>query len=142
MIPVKQTTRGGGDAPKEERGDCFSACMASLLELDITEVPRFCELDDDDWGPAIAAWLKGFGLAYLELVHSEYVQQIRAEWGFHIVSATSPRGLRHSVIAYKQRLVFDPHPDIPDQKPELLPQDEDNEWVVGVLIPLEPANWR
>lgn len=140
MIPVKQTTRGGADSPPEERGDCFSAVLASLLELDLSEVPRFCELDTD-WGPEIAKWLKGFGLAFVELVYSDITHEIRAELGFHVVSGISPRGLRHCVIAYGQDLVFDPHPDVPDRQPLLLPHEEGGEWTVGIFVPNDPANW-
>lgn len=39
MIPVMQTKRGGADVPVEERGDCLDACLASILEVPITEVP-------------------------------------------------------------------------------------------------------
>jgi hypothetical protein len=37
--PVSQTKRGGPDAPPEERGDCWPACLASLLEVAIEECP-------------------------------------------------------------------------------------------------------
>lgn len=39
MKPVTQTRRGGPNVPPEERGDCFDACLASILEVDIGEVP-------------------------------------------------------------------------------------------------------
>lgn len=47
MIPVTQTKRGGPDVPPEERGDCFDACLASLLEVAIEDAP--CTHDTDDW---------------------------------------------------------------------------------------------
>lgn len=39
MIPVMQTKRGGSGVPPEERGDCLAACLASLLEVPIEDVP-------------------------------------------------------------------------------------------------------
>lgn len=39
MKPVMQTKRGGSGAPPEERGDCLAACLASLLEVPIEDVP-------------------------------------------------------------------------------------------------------
>lgn len=39
MKPVKQTKRGGPNVPPEERGDCWSACLASILEVPIAAVP-------------------------------------------------------------------------------------------------------
>lgn len=47
MIPVMQTKRGGPDVPPEERGDCMDACLASLLEVAIGDVP--VPHDVDDW---------------------------------------------------------------------------------------------
>ena len=39
MKPVMQTKRGGEDVPPEERGDCLSAAIASILEVAIKDVP-------------------------------------------------------------------------------------------------------
>lgn len=39
MKPVMQTKRGGSLVPPEERGDCWSACLASILEVPIEAVP-------------------------------------------------------------------------------------------------------
>jgi hypothetical protein len=39
MKPVMQTKRGGPQAPPAERGDCWDACLASILEVPITAVP-------------------------------------------------------------------------------------------------------
>ncbi len=39
MIPVQQTKRGGPNVPPDERGDCWSACLASILEVPIEAVP-------------------------------------------------------------------------------------------------------
>lgn len=39
MKPVMQTKRGGSMVPPEERGDCWSACLASILEVAIEDVP-------------------------------------------------------------------------------------------------------
>lgn len=48
MKPVMQTKRGGPDVPPEERGDCWSACLASLLEVGIEDVP-VPHSDDPAW---------------------------------------------------------------------------------------------
>jgi hypothetical protein len=39
VIPVTQTKRGGRAARPEHRGGCVDACIASILELDITAGP-------------------------------------------------------------------------------------------------------
>lgn len=125
MIPVTQTTFG---APG---GNCFSACVASLLELSIDEVPYF--MGHDDWYGAFADWLKPRGLYPLTF-------KVRAgddEWrpaGFHILSGKSPRGdFDHSVVAYAGKVVHDPHPSRAG-----LEGLKD----VMVLVPFEPATAR
>jgi hypothetical protein len=52
VIPVKQTKVGGPDIPPEERGDCFAACIASVLEVPLADVPIL--IDDDWWENTIA----------------------------------------------------------------------------------------
>jgi hypothetical protein len=46
--PVRQTKRGGPNVSPDERGDCWSACLASLLEVDIGDVP-VPHSDDAEW---------------------------------------------------------------------------------------------
>lgn len=64
MIPVTQTRRGGPDVPPAERGDCFDACLASILEVSIDQVhvPHV----DDWWDEAQQAVMAhGYHLVYL-----------------------------------------------------------------------------
>jgi hypothetical protein len=51
MIPVMQTdlTREGGN--------CFSACLASMLEISIDEVPTFKTDDAGYWWDKVQEWL-------------------------------------------------------------------------------------
>lgn len=51
MIPVRQTKRGGPNVPPEERGDCWDACLASLLEvpIDAVSVPHSDDPDHHWW---------------------------------------------------------------------------------------------
>ncbi len=51
MIPVYQSNTD----PKT--GDCLAACVASVLELDLAEVPNFCGLHGDQWLAELASWL-------------------------------------------------------------------------------------
>jgi hypothetical protein len=46
--PVQQTKRGGPNVPPEDRGDCWSAVLASLLEVDIEDV-AVPHSDDPEW---------------------------------------------------------------------------------------------
>lgn len=64
MIPVTQTKRGGPDVSLEERGDCFDACLASILEVGIRDVP--CPHGDGWWDAAQAAVARhGHRIVYL-----------------------------------------------------------------------------
>lgn len=62
LKPVKQTKRGGPNVPPEERGDCWSACIASILEVPIEAVP-VPHSDDEDfhWWDATQRALRPHG---------------------------------------------------------------------------------
>ena len=97
MKPVQQTITGEG-------GDCLRACVASLLELPIEEVPNFCE--DRDWCvwlPKLQICLQARGLK-MEVYTTSWCEEPAMAWGY------SPRGLPHSVIYQSGRLAHDPHP--------------------------------
>ena len=124
MKKVFQTTFG------EPLGNCFPACLASLLEvpLDVFPFPPY----EDNWMQQVDKTLQKMGYAYVEWAGS-----IDFSWAgkfLCIVHGISPRGLRHSVIAkhfidegmHKYEFKHDPHPD--------------GGWIkdvegVGVLIP-------
>lgn len=55
-------------APREEQGDCWRACIASILDLPAREVPNFAHLHAK-WEDMVAAarqWLAPRGLAIFE----------------------------------------------------------------------------
>ena len=57
----QQTKFGGEDAPIEKRGNCFAACLASIVGVDLDTVPNFCALGDT-WMERANAWLGERGL--------------------------------------------------------------------------------
>jgi hypothetical protein len=114
MTPTKQTLLH--DPKAGVYGNCFTACMASLLDLPIEAVPHFTEMIPvgPEWVDLINGWLRRFGLAYLEFEITDV-----AGWkpfldglGYHVLSGPSPRheGATHAVIARGGAMVFDPHP--------------------------------
>ena len=107
MIPVTQTILLGD--PSGERGNCFAACIASILELPIEQVPNFC--NHDDWRLRTNEWLSLRGLAYLDvnLVGDARDELVRF-WGYHVISGDGPRGVRHAVVGLRGEIVWDPHP--------------------------------
>jgi len=119
MIPVDQTTFG------HPGGNCFSACVASLLELPIAEVPYFM---GDDWPEGFFVWLKPRGF------HPMWFKTTK-EWsppseGLCILGGQSSRGA-HCVVGRGLTMIHDPHPT----REGLVGDVED----VTYLVPLDPA---
>lgn len=98
MIIVEQTITGYPD------GNCFPACLASVLELPLADVPLFC---DDDWLEQYNEWLRPRNLVLLLVPYAP-------DWhppGYAILGAESPRGpWLHAAVCYDGELVWDPHP--------------------------------
>lgn len=110
MKPVDQTQFGiKDDDPPDVVGNCFQACIASLWELPIAEVPHFCETRN--WWNKLQRWLEPYSLSYLEIpVHDgEFDWACFLHW--HIIAGNSPRGpVSHAVVGYAGQMKHDPHP--------------------------------
>lgn len=110
MTPVDQTTFGNPG------GNCFSACVASLLGLAIEDVPYFMGEPDELghlWTGRLDAWLEPRGLYALHFDILDRERYDRANlWpkGFYILGGMSPRGA-HAVVAQGKNVVHDPHPN-------------------------------
>src|SRR5215471_12277424 len=96
MRPVDQTTYGIND------GNCFSACVASILEISLDQVPRF-------FGPTadFFRWLAPQGLsATLFKSANNYIPR-----GYAIAAGPSLRfaGRLHACVVYDGSVVHDPH---------------------------------
>lgn len=87
MTPVMQTVTG-------PRGNCMSACFASVFDLPISDVPNFYEITSDDagWWLAVRKWLAGRGFGILDITFEEAAQWQHLQLsGAHIVSGPAPR---------------------------------------------------
>ena len=91
MQPVQQTRTGS-------TGNCFAACIASLLEIPLKLVDGLHE-------DTINGFLKRYGLHYHEIKASKNFPQ-----GKYIVCGRSPRGGLHACIGEGGKIIFDPHP--------------------------------
>lgn len=94
MIPVDQaflTERDGF-------GDCWRACVASILELPRSDVPTWREVTDssEQWA-ATRSWLqpRGWDLIYL---HPWLPRPEDHPQRYVIVCGTSPREVAHAVV--------------------------------------------
>lgn len=104
MKPVMQTKFGMPE------GNCFAACLASLLELPIEEIPEFSE---KRWFTEATNWLfsRGLAIVHIDLLEQGMPFHICPANVYYIASGKSPRGIEHSVIYQGNRFVHDPHPD-------------------------------
>jgi len=105
MKPVFQTRFG-------EDGNCFEACIASILEISLEEVPDLKEFKDSEaWSKAVNSWLKTRGLQYIELDFHESDDML---WeyvdSYHLIIGKTGHDLFHSVVGHNGKVVFDPLP--------------------------------
>lgn len=120
MTPVKQTIID------DQRGNCFQACVASLLDLPLEQVPHFLEEAGEQKSVErpFKKWLDERGLEAIQLWFNDWESIRRTYLGFGkyvIASGTSPRRREdgktksHAVVAKTQgwglELIHDPHPD-------------------------------
>lgn len=112
MKPVMQTrtVKPGtkpDDAPPEERGNCFAACIASILEVSCDDVDACLLLDDAWWERAhYYCFYAGFALEW-----RQRDSRIDPPKGYAIAGGRSQRGMMHAVVALDGEIVHDPHPD-------------------------------
>lgn len=105
MLPVKQSclysVEGIGN------GDCFPACLASLLDIPLWMVPPFHQMfGRNNWKDRVNEWLIKFFKVELVKVYNEEKIELPQ---FYIASGPSKRGVYHSVIHSNGILVHDPH---------------------------------
>lgn len=109
MKPIAQTTSG-------PEGNCFQACVASILELPLEQVPNFCQVYPGDWLKYLRRWLFQYDLCPVCVVVSPECQADAAlplaflPQTHYILSGKSPRGKHlHAIVAYGEDLAHDPH---------------------------------
>lgn len=98
MKPIFQTKFPTEENPKQ--GDCFRACIASILELRLEEVPDFCA-SQGDWETNFHQWLAEKGLSSVEVnLGPDQIIYPVTEGTLCIVSGTTSRHPTrlHSVI--------------------------------------------
>jgi len=103
MIPVYQDKFGKG-------GSCFTACIASILELPIKTLPNFVEFGDK-WMLELWAFLKPMGLSYTTISYRKHEPLERIPIGYHTISGYAPRGFSHSVVGFRGQFIHDPFPN-------------------------------
>lgn len=124
MKPVDQAITNSNN------GDCFRACIASLLEFPLERVPNFMDAKPEEWFEDCAHWCmrRGFNIVDWHISEAERVAWILG--GYYIASGPGPRGCLHSVVYLNGEMVHDPH----------ISRDGIDEIThVTLLVPLNPA---
>jgi len=105
MTPVDQAVLHDQELGKV--GDCFRACVASLLDLPIADVPHFVA-KGENWSVALVEWLAARGLE--PLCFDTRIALFGREHEPCIASGDGPRGAKHSVVWCDGEVAHDPHP--------------------------------
>lgn len=125
MVGVKQTKAGGPDAPAGLRGNCFGACIASVLEVGMDQVPDLpqeLEHTMDGDGDATEWWrhyervLGGFGYVMTSVKAADWMPTFLAHdmyWIAGVPSLNLPPTEKvpdplHAVVARGVRVAWDP----------------------------------
>lgn len=98
------------DPDTDAVGDCWRACIATILGLASEDVPHFVQDSEDLWLEATVDWLAERGFALLHIAEDDLVSWLGEPlW---IKTGESPRGpaLRHAVVMRGGSLWHDPHP--------------------------------
>lgn len=109
----RQTKFGGADAPANERGDCFAACVASILGVPVASLPNFCALGTDEtWASMANEWLSVHaGVMLITYVGDPLIDApMYGRHGVMIASGPAERGHIHCVLWRCGKLLHDPHP--------------------------------
>lgn len=89
----------------ESRGNCQQAAVASILGLQLNDVPNFMEAAYEGFWGSYHKFLKSLGLYSMEL-GGEY-----APGFYYLAYGESRRGCRHACVYHSGNLAHDPHPD-------------------------------
>jgi hypothetical protein len=89
------------------RGNCVAACLASVLEVGIEEIPQFEDMGED-WTRHVVGFLRSKGLE-VQAVQASHWQP--ASGLIALAFGPSPRGsVHHAVIWLNGKVLHDPHP--------------------------------
>lgn len=116
MIPVKQKYL---HIPDQQAGDCWRACLSSILECDIELFPApKHEQDWSDYYPQVLKVLSSLGYDWIGFT-IENIQEgdlLAPDTNGYVIAvgksprSTSERRVNHAVV-WRNGIVHDPHPD-------------------------------
>jgi hypothetical protein len=140
MTPVDMAILDHGK-PGSEFGDCFRACVATVMNLPGDQVPHFCRRPHpaSRWVMRLNDWLSPRGLVYMAISGAPDWCWIR-HWPVMVIAGgKSPRGdFDHAVVGRVSRsgfeMLHDPHPS----RAGLVGDPDDYGMFVRTWLPPEP----
>jgi hypothetical protein len=85
-----------------DRGNCLATSLGCLLEIPVSRIPAFEEMDRSAWRPALTAWLREQGYTLTTLNE--------APQGFAIGVGWRADGVLHAFIVNDGEFYHDPNP--------------------------------
>lgn len=95
MIPIDQ----------ESDKDCMRACIASILELGLHEVPDFLAIGGVLWKVEWIKWCYQRGISIVEM---EYVKNAVPQCYCIAVGSNGDKNYSHAVVMFGNNIVHDP----------------------------------
>ncbi len=115
MNKVYQTRFGGSSAELIQQGNCFQACVATVLQMPIEEAFDAVPWPDDIWFEEFNKWLAKYNLGCVWLESSgEHPAPASKFLGIHIAECKSDNlynGGSHAVVIEDGYLLHDPLPN-------------------------------
>lgn len=115
MKPINQSILH--DPEHGKNGDCWRACIASVLELPIEDVPHFGDMDDRKGRMVELQLLAKYGFTIYSIYgdggmanHPEILPEDH-EYYFAIGPSPRDKNISHQVVCHNGKIVHDPHPD-------------------------------
>lgn len=82
-------------------GDCLNACIASILEIDLQDIPSFNEIENpEEWWRSVQDWAQtiGFQLLYIQLNAHTCIYAMKETLCIGI--GITAKGALHAVVGY------------------------------------------
>jgi len=108
MKPVYQTRVG-------ENGNCFQAAVASILDLELEQVPDFCNDDPERWFLNLCDWLRQFNLTAMMIgagkKWNDDIAHVLKDVHLLAGGRSAVRPFDHEVVYLNGEMVHDPAPE-------------------------------
>ena len=103
------------DPENGKEGDCWRACVASIFELPIEDVPHFVTLGDRNRTKEYIKFLykRRWGIYSVTTENEDFPCITKDEHEYYFAIGPSPRfkNATHMVVCHKGEIVHDPAPD-------------------------------